>query len=143
MKRVIVLGCILLLVFSSALLVGFGSGGGGGDDEAQAKAVAEKFMKASMEYDIEGILDTLSEKDKKEISDEDIEEAKKQSEAAGGVDLGIDYKIGKVEIEGDKATVEVAVEFAGEKSTDNIYMLKEDGKWKVDGEKSGAETEME
>ncbi|MBN2168833.1 MAG: DUF4878 domain-containing protein [Actinobacteria bacterium] len=142
MKRVVVLGCILLLAFSSALLAGCG-GSGGGNDEAQVKAVAEKFMKASMEYDIEGILDTLSEKDKEGISDEDIEEAKKQSEASKGVDLGIDYEIGKVEIKGDEASVEISVKFAGEESTDNIYLLKENGEWKVNGEKSGAQTELE
>ncbi|MBN2168832.1 MAG: nuclear transport factor 2 family protein [Actinobacteria bacterium] len=140
MKRVVILGCILLLAFSSALLAGCGgSGGGGGNDEAQVKAVAEKFMEATVAFDAEALGEVITETD---LKSEDYQQAKEDSKQYADVDIGsmdIKYEIGKVEIDGDEATVNASMSFGEEKSNGTIYLVKENGEWKVDLEKTNSE----
>lgn len=144
MKKFVILLCIVALAVSSALIVGCGNGGGGGDDEAQVKEVAEKYAKALTSFDFAAIIDIMSEKDLEGMSDEEIEEAKKQSaemgDEMGDMTFDIDFEIGEVEISGDEATVTMTTEFAGQKTDMTVYLVKENGEWKVDFARSTEES---
>ena len=50
--------------------------------------------------------------------------------------------IGAVEVSGDEASVEVSLEMEGEKTKGKIFLVKENGDWKVDLEKTDSEGEM-
>ena len=142
MKKLILLLFVVVLAVSSAMVIGCGNGGnGGGDsDEAQVKAVAEKYADAATSFDIEAMLEVLSEKDREGFTDEQIEESKKQSEEMGDLDFDIKIEVGEVKVMGDEATVKMISEFGGEESTMTIYLVKENGEWKVDLMKSSSES---
>lgn len=140
MKKVIVLLCAVLIIAASGMVVGCGSSGGG-NEEAQAQAVAEKFLKATNELDIDAMIDCVSKADKETIDvDAAKEAAEQQKQQTGTVDFGLEYKITKVTIDGDTAKAEVDTTYQGQKSSGTIYLVKENGAWKVDVEKTNQAT---
>lgn len=136
MKKVIVLLCTVLIVAASGMIIGCGSSGGG-NDEAQAKAVAKKFLDATNELDIDAMVECVSKADAKTIDVEAAKEAaEQQKQQTGTIDFGLEYKITKVTVDGDTAKAEVDTTYQGQKSSGTIYLVKENGAWKVDVEKT-------
>lgn len=130
MKRAIILLCAFLMVVGSMFVVGCGGNGGG--EEAEVKAAAEKFMTAFNERDAQAVVDIVSESDAAGL---DVEEMEKEAEEEGDAEQ-IEYELGEVEIDGDTAVVESTWKQEGTSMDIPIHLVKENGSWKVDLEKT-------
>ncbi|MBN1289369.1 MAG: DUF4878 domain-containing protein [Actinobacteria bacterium] len=136
MKKVFVLGCLLILLSASTLVIGCGGSGSSADDETSVKEVALEFAHALTEVDAEAVLEIVREEDKGEV---DAEAAEKEKEEMGDDIPDADYKAGNVEIDGDSATVDVTIETGGETTTETIHLVKQDGEWKINLDKTFSE----
>jgi hypothetical protein len=159
------LGGVLVLVVIAAVVVAVlltrdddgGGGGGGGDDSASPEEVVETYLDAAVDGDLETAceqLDTASQEQTFEEYDADSCSAWVDAFEATpeyddyqtyAEDFDIEYEIGEVTEEGDRAEVEVTstVTYTGddpdlqdafpeaEENTETVVLVKEDGEWKV------------
>lgn len=146
---VLVLGIIFLVVIFSLI-------GGGGP-----KGVAEDYLDAAADGDFEKVCELSSKSFQRDSLDEagvdscsEIDEAYEESQAPDAPsfdeifdDLDVNYEIGDVTEDGDKATVKytLSIEYTGDEegfaeafeqpeSDEELSLVKEDGDWKVDGD---------
>lgn len=147
----LVLAIIVLVVLLSVL-------GGGGP-----KGVAEDYLEASADGDIQKVCDLSSESNQKAIFDEsgvdscgDVEDALNEDAPEGQSiddfyeDIEVDYEVGEAKEDGDKATVDYtfSMEYTGDEEgaaefinqddvKGELTLVKEDGDWKVDEDTGG------
>ena len=124
MRKLLVASCVLFLLAGTLIVIGCRGGGNGGP-----KDVAQEFLDSFKAQDYDAFLATLSESDK-ELFEQNAEEAKEYFKTI--TEAPVDVEIGKEEIKGDEATVEVSKEEKGEKQTAKFHFVKENGKWKID-----------
>lgn len=124
MRKVLVAICVLVLVAGTLLAVGCGGGGEGGP-----KDVAKKFMDSLNNKDYDAFLESMK-KDDRELFEENSVEAKEYFKTL--TTQPVEFKIGKEEIKGDEATLDVSKTEDGETQSDKFYLVKENGDWKVD-----------
>lgn len=131
MRKFVGLACILSILVSAIVLVGCGSGGSGAQTPEQ---VAKAFFEAMGKQDASTTWKMLSANTQKL--------AKTEAEWEGYLkkgELPEKFTVGKVTVNGDKATAKVTGTVAGKTSTESIPLVKENGVWKVD--MSGGTTE--
>jgi hypothetical protein len=124
MRKVLVLACILSLLVSAAVLVGCG---GGGSSSQTPEQVMQAFFAAVKKSDANTTWNMLSADSQKQLKSKSQWEADIKQMASSGVD----YKVGKATIKGDKGTVEVTASAGGQTQTVSISVIKENGAWKV------------
>lgn len=120
-----------LIALTAAVLIAV-TGCGGGGSSASPKEVAEQYMRASVNLDVDAAYDLLSEADRQNLTKEQMEE-----EAAMMESLDFDYQIGEETVSGDTATVEVTLVVTDKESgetqeiTEELNLVKENGAWKI------------
>jgi len=130
-KKAIVLVCLAVLVAGVGAAVGCGGGGDSGKTPSQ---VADEYMRASVDMDVEAAYELLSEADRKNITKEQMEE---MSGEAAMESYDVEYVIGEETIDGDSATVEVTISVTdkasgeSEEFTDKLSLVKESSGWKI------------
>lgn len=134
MKKPVVLACILLILVTAVALVGCGSGDSSSESPEE---VAKAFFAAYGSKDADTVWSLLSANTKEQAGTEGKAELEKYFEELDS----IEFTVGKVTVDGDKATAEVTATVSGEESTEDIPLVKEDGVWKVDMASSGSTTE--
>ena len=130
MKKAGVLVCIAVLVITAG--VSLGCGGGGGSSKSP-KEVADEYMQATINLDVDAAWELMSEADQQSITKEQM------AEMAGTEleNLEMSYVLGEETINGDDATVEVTLTVKEKTSgqsqemTDVLNLVKENGEWKV------------
>ncbi|MDY6794985.1 MAG: DUF4878 domain-containing protein [Actinomycetota bacterium] len=134
MKKLVALLFIAFLVLSLATVLG--CGGTETEPSESPQEVADKYMQASIDLDVDTAYSYLSETDKETLTlDVMREEAEAAVEIMGSTDIS--YTVGTENIEGDKATVEVTVTITDKESgesqelTEDLDLVKEGGEWKV------------
>jgi hypothetical protein len=131
MKRAASIVCIALLVITVGASLGCGDGGGGSSGMTP-KEVADAYMQASLNGDVDTIWELMSEEDLAGITKEEVSA---QLSTLEGVQF--DYELGEETIDGDTATVDITIRVADEASgqneefTDKMDLVKEGGEWKV------------
>jgi len=129
MKKAGVLVCIAVL----AITVGASLGCGGGGSGKSPKQVADEYMRATVNLDVDTAWELMSEADQQSITKEQmLEMVGTELE-----NLEMSYVLGEESIDGDTATVEVTLSVTEKTSgqtqemTDNLNLVKENGEWKV------------
>ena len=129
MRKVGVIMSMVVLVMTIGTVLGCG----GGEPSQSPTEVADEYMQATVDLDVDTVYDLLSKADQQSITKEQMKElAGAQFEA-----VEMSYVIGQETINGDKATVEVTVTVTDKASgesqevTDQLTLVKEDGAWKV------------
>jgi uncharacterized membrane protein len=131
MRRAGLIACVALLVMTVG--VSLGCGGGGGSSGMTPTEVADAYMRATVNLDVDAAWELMSKADQESISKEEMA----QSVTAEMQALELDYTLGAETIEGDTATVEVTLTVTDKASgqsqevTDTLDLVKEDGEWKV------------
>lgn len=125
MRKPAVLLPILLLLVSAVVLAGCGGGGGGSETPEKA---AKAFFAAFEDGDAGTVWSMLAENTKKQAGSNDEADLKELLDELGSVE----FTVGKVTVNGDKATAEVTVAVSGETSTETVPLVKEKGVWKVE-----------
>jgi len=130
------MGKTAMVVCAALLLVTVGAAlgcGGGGDSGMTPAEVADKYMRASIDLDVDTLYDLMSEADRKNITKEQMQEMA----GAEVMTEGLTYEIGEETIEGDRASVAVTIFFTDEDTgetqefTDKLDLIKESGGWKI------------
>lgn len=147
----LVLGIIVLVLLFSVL-------GGGGP-----KGVAEDYLEASADGDVEKVCELSSASNQRSLFDEsgadscgDVEDAFNEDAPEGQSidefyeDIEVDYEVGEAKEDGDKATVDYTftMKYTGDEEgaaafinqddvKGELTLVKEDGDWKVDGDTGG------
>jgi hypothetical protein len=126
MKRIAVFACFLLLLALALPLIGCG-----GSEEAKSgtpEAVAQAFWAAAMKHDVEATWDMFSSS-----LQSSLQSKAKWDETLKTNDPKATVKAGKATVTGETAEVPVTISYGtGEKSTQNVRLVKEGGVWKVD-----------
>ena len=122
-RRIIVSACILSVLVSAAMLAGCGSGGSTAQTPEQA---VKTFFAAYQKLDANTTWNMLSANSMKSVQKKDWEEFLKKLTGP------TKYTIGKVTVNGDKATAKVTGTISGKTSTADVPLIKENGVWKVD-----------
>jgi len=125
---------ILAFILMGAVLVG--CGGGAGSSETPQEA-AKAFFKAYENKNVDSVWSMLSENTREKAGSNGKAELEKYVKELGS----ISFTVGKVTTEGDKATARVTATVSGQKSTEDIPLVKENGEWKVDMASSGSTTD--
>ncbi|MBN2168823.1 MAG: DUF4878 domain-containing protein [Actinobacteria bacterium] len=127
MRKFVIITCIISMVFGAVALTGCGGSSSKGDSPKQ---VAQKFMEALADNDVDSYLTLVTKESREGV---DVEEIKKQAaEYEKQQTEKIEFKVGKEEIKGDKALVEVTIVQQGMEMTMKWTLVKQDGAWKVD-----------
>lgn len=134
MKRGFALMATVSLLVLVLVLAGCGGDGGGSASADSPEAVTEAFIQASLDQDAEAAFELISESDQAEVDD-------KEQIVEGADEYFESFSVGKAEIEGDTAKVDVTIKI---KELENeltfvFVLVEEDGKWKVSLEKTGEE----
>lgn len=132
MKKLMLLGCVLLVLIPGLAIAGCGDSGGGGGTSQGAEQAAKTFFKAYQDKDAGTTWDLLASNSRKEVKKADWEKYLKSAD-------DVKFSVGKVTVNGDKATATVTATLAGESGTEDVPLVKEGGAWKVD--MAGIETE--
>ncbi|MHB8895867.1 MAG: Rv0361 family membrane protein [Candidatus Geothermincolia bacterium] len=124
MRKFVVAACVLTILVSAALLVGCS----GGSSTAQGPQQAvQAFFSAMEKVDANTSWDLMSADSQKQIgSKADWVAASKESTDP------MTFTVGKVTVNGDKATAKVTGTVSGKSTTQTIPLVKENGAWKVD-----------
>lgn len=131
MKRAGLIACVALLVMTVG--VSMGCGGGGGGSGMTPTEVADAYMQATVNLDVEAAWNLMSKADQESTTKEEMADSVSEEMKA----LELSYVLGEETIEGDTATVEVTLTVTdpasgqSEEVTDNLDLVKEDGEWKV------------
>jgi hypothetical protein len=123
MKKSVIIACVLLMLVSVLALVG--CGGGSSSSSKTPEQVAKAFFTAYQNKDANTSWDLLSAASIKTAKKADWATHLKDSE-------DIKFSVGKVTVNGDKATAKVTATVKGESSTESVPLVKENGEWKVD-----------
>jgi len=124
MKKVVVLACILSLLVTAIVLVGCG---GGSSSSQTPEQVAKAFFAAMQKIDVNTTWNLMSASTQKAIGTKTAWEA--SSKDSTGT---MKFTVGKVTVNGNKATAKVTGTVAGKTSTQTVPLVKENGVWKVD-----------
>ena len=124
MRKSVVLACILSIFVSAIVLVGCGGGGSSSQTPEQA---AKAFFAAYQKLDVSTTWNMMSANTQKSAGSKAAWEEflKKSSDP-------MKFTVGKVTVDGNKATAEVTGTVSGESSTETVPLVKENGVWKVD-----------
>lgn len=122
MKRIVLLACVLLILVPTLALAGCGGSGGGSAQSAEQ--AAKDFFTAYQNKDAATTWKLLSADSAKDVKEEDWKTFLEGSD-------DVKFKVGKVTVNGDKATASVTATLEGESSTENVPLVKEDGVWKI------------
>jgi hypothetical protein len=114
-----------------------GCGGGGGDDKADVEQTVRDFVKAVNTRDADAYCDRLITKEFLEkttfaTGDRASESCKREFKAIRGLHLRLD-KVISTKVDGDRATIRVAIGRAGSVTPQLIRLEKDDGDWKIAG----------
>ena len=121
----------LLIAFLTITLVTV-IGCGGEDTSESPKEVADEYMKASIDLDVDTAYSLLSEVDQSNMSKEQM-----RAEAQELEGLNFSYELGEERISGDEATVEVTLIIEDEETGESerldeaLNLVKENGAWKI------------
>jgi hypothetical protein len=124
-------GVFLLIAFMMISLIAV-IGCGGEDTSESPKEVADKYMKASIDLDVDTAYSLLSEVDQDNLSKEQM-----RAEAQELEGLKFSYELGEERISGDEATVEVTLIIENEETGESerldeaLNLVKENGAWKI------------
>jgi hypothetical protein len=130
MRRVGLIACVALLVMTVGVSLGCGGGGSSG---MTPKEVADAYMRATVDLDVDAAWELMSKADQQSITKEEMAASVTEQMQA----LELSYTLGEETIEGDTATVEVTLTVKdkasgeSEEVTDELDLVKEDGEWKV------------
>lgn len=127
MKKVV---SFLVILLSLMLVVGCGG------DEGKVKSTAKKIVSAAKKGNFDKVLKYAPKETREEFKKDKkkYKEFKKEFKKEMVKELkGAKFKYGDVEIDGDKATIEVTMIKDGEEDTDKLDFKKEKGKWVMDG----------
>ena len=100
------------------------------------KSVAERFVKAGLDFDYKAAAKLATKEYSDEILDEigrmSSEEIKELTKEKREENKGISFVVTKVEAEGNEATVQLKITLKnGRTNTGDVELVKEDGEWKV------------
>jgi hypothetical protein len=128
----------LLLLLLPALAFG---GCGGGDDEEQIDETVRDFVNAANDRDAdtfcgEIVTQEFLEKTTGATGDDAQDECRRQLKAIKGLRVKL-VRIGKTEIDGDKATVRAVIRAQGVTAPETLRLEKQDGDWKLSGRSGG------
>ncbi len=128
----------LLLLLLPALAFG---GCGGGDDEEQIDETVRDFVNAANDRDAdtfcgEIVTQEFLEKTTGATGDDAQDECRRQLKAIKGLRVKL-VRIGKTEIDGDKATVRAVIRAQGVTAPEALRLEKQDGDWKLSGRSGG------
>jgi hypothetical protein len=124
-------GVFLLIAFMMISLIAV-IGCGGEDTSESPKEVADKYMKASIDLDVDTAYSLLSEVDQDNLSKEQM-----RAEAQELEGLKFSYELGEERISGNEATVEVTLIIENEETGESerldeaLNLVKENGAWKI------------
>ncbi len=130
MRRAGLIACVALLVMTVGVSLGCGGGGSSGMTPTE---VADAYMRATVDLDVDAAWELMSEADQQSITKEEMAASVTEQMQA----LELSYTLGEETIEGDTATVEVTLTVTdkasgqSEEVTDQLDLIKEDGEWKV------------
>jgi hypothetical protein len=116
-------------------------GCGGGDDEEQIHATVGDFVSAANDRDAdtfcgEIVTQEFLEKTTGATGDDAQDECRRQLKAIKGLRVKL-VRIGKSEIDGDRATVRVVLRAQGVTAPETLRLEKQDGDWKLSGRSGG------
>lgn len=130
MKRLCLIICAAVMAASLVAVMGCGGNGGSG---ASPSEVAEQFLKAQFDKDVDTAHELLSSQDKQQIPKEDLEKM------AAMMPEGYEYsfEVTGENISGDTATVNVSITAIipeseePQTSDQSLNLVKEGGEWKI------------
>jgi hypothetical protein len=128
----------LLLLLLPVLALG---GCGGEDDEEQIDETVRDFVNAANDRDAdtfcgEIVTQEFLEKTTGATGDDAQEECRRQLRAIKGLRVKL-VRIGKTEIDGDRATVRAVFRAQGVTAPEALRLDKQDGNWKLSGRSGG------
>jgi hypothetical protein len=128
----------LLLLLLPVLALG---GCGGEDDEEQIDETVRDFVNAANDRDAdtfcgEIVTQEFLEKTTGATGDDAQEECRRQLRAIKGLRVKL-VRIGKTQIDGDKATVRAVFRAQGVTAPETLRLDKQDGNWKLSGRSGG------
>lgn len=132
MKKAVVLVSMALLVMT--LGAALGCGGGGGGSTMTPKEVADAYMQATVDLDVDAAYELLSSADRQNLTKEQMAEMAGESTMES---YDVSYVIGEETIDGDSATVEMTINVTdkatgeGDEFADKLSLVKENGEWKI------------
>jgi predicted lipid-binding transport protein (Tim44 family) len=114
---------------------------GGGDDEEQIDETVRDFVNAANDRDAdtfcrEIVTQEFLEKTTGATGDDAQAECRRQLKAIKGLRVKL-VRIGKTEIDGDKATVRAVFRAQGVTAPETLRLEKQDGDWKLSGRSGG------
>jgi hypothetical protein len=129
---------LLLLLLLPVLGLG---GCGGGDDEEQIDETVRDFVNAANDRDAdtfcgEIVTQEFLEKTTGAMGDDAQDECRRQLKAIKGLRVSL-VRIGKTEIDGDRATVRAVFRAQGVTAPETLRLEKQDGDWKLSGRSGG------
>ena len=128
MRKIVVLACVLALIASAAIIAGCGGGSGGTTGGTKTpEQVAKAFFAAIEKIDTTTTWDLMSAESQKAIGTKTD-----WVNSAKGAKSDTKYTVGKVTVNGNKATAKVTATQSGKTSTQTVQLVKENGLWKVD-----------
>lgn len=131
MKKASILLCAAVLVVTVGAALGCGGGDGSGKTPSQ---VADAYMRASLDMDVDAAYALLSTTDQNNITKEQMAEMAGESTMEA---YDMSYVIGEETIDGDTATVEITLTVTdkasgeSEEITDTLDLIKEDVGWRI------------
>ena len=128
MRKIVVLACVLALIASAAIIAGCGGGSGGTTGGTKTpEQVAKAFFAAIEKIDTTTTWYLMSAESQKAIGTKTD-----WVNSAKGAKSDTKYTVGKVTVNGNKATAKVTATQSGKTSTQTVQLVKENGLWKVD-----------
>jgi hypothetical protein len=110
-----------------------GGSGGGGSDENQVTAVTERYISDPEPSVCTEIFTTEAvEEATGETGADAVKACEKGYEEQGAELAGEDIEVSGVEIAGASASAEVSYTNDGEKFSEHLTLVKEDGEWKIE-----------
>lgn len=133
MKKSGILLCVAVLVMTVGAALGCGGEDGSSSSVKTPQQVADAYMRATVNLDVDAAYELMSEADQQSITKEEM------AEMAGSEleSLDLSYVLVEETIDGDTATVEVTLTVTdkatgqSEEVTDILSLIKENGEWKV------------
>jgi hypothetical protein len=127
----------LTVTFAAVALASAAAPACGDDDEEEVRRTVRDFVQAADRRDADRFCDELvSEEFLKRSTgaagDPAVRACKRQLRAVAGLRLRL-VRIGKTEVDGDRARVTAVIESRGRHQVRVLHLLEEDGDWKLTG----------